>query len=227
MSYYRNDDYIILSPSINGDNIVSRDFKDKHVVYRIERVFLVDEDFYRDGENSGFDYTFSTLMTIVTQDENNYIIHEYYGGIETFFSQRSRSAIFTKENNKTNYDKSYVVNISSLSEKSGSPNFINQLENYYSVAQMSSIKPLIEILKNLLKKERKIFYKKRKIEQESYHKFLKSDEYIRNIKFPEVLSELVKKTHCAYCTKLEIDLSFSFHCDSLCNECITKGIWSI
>lgn len=226
MSYYE-DEFVILPFSTNGDKIVSRDFKDKNILYRVEKLTLVDEDFYRDGENSGMDYEFVTEMYIITMDNNDYMIHYYYGGLVKRFSRSSSQNFFSTDSSKTDYSTSCVTNVSKLGEKLGSYNFMNELESLYSIAKMSLIKPLIKILNSLLKKEKQMFYKKKKEDEESYAKYLKSEEYVKKFTFPQVLSQLVKNTHCAYCKKLEIDLSFSFHRDSLCNDCIAKGIWSL
>lgn len=226
MSYYE-DEFVILPFSTNGDNIVSRDFKDKNIIFRVEKLTKTDEDFYRDGENSGMDYEFVTEMYIITMNNDDYNIHYYYGGLVKRFNRSSSQNFFSTDSSKTDYDKSCVTNVSKLEEKLGSYNFMYQLESLYSIAKMSNIKPLIKILSNIFNKEKQMFYKKRKQDEESYAKYLKSTEYVKNVQFPQVLSQLVRNTHCAYCKKLEIDLSFSFHRDSLCNDCITKRIWFI
>ena len=66
------------------------------------------------------------------------------------------------------------------------------------------------------------FKNKRKKEENSYAKYIKSKENTDKYKFFEVIS---KNNNCLYCTKAEIDLSFSFSRNSLCNNCIAKGIW--
>jgi len=220
-------DCMLLPNSTDGDNIVSRDFKNKTILFRVEQLTLTDEDFYRDGDNSEMDYAFVTDMTIIAMDNDDYVFHYYYGGMVERSGCYSRQYYFSQDSVKTNYDKSSITNISTLAEKSGSYNFSNTLEYFHSIAKISSIKPLIKILSVLLKKEKKSFYEKKKEDEKSYAEFVKSEEYIKNYQFPEVLSQLVKNTHCAYCTKLEIDLSFSFHRDSLCNDCIAKGVWSL
>jgi len=62
------------------------------------------------------------------------------------------------------------------------------------------------------------FKEKRKKEEQSYAK----NKNVNKYQFPEILSQ---NSNCAYCTKSEIDLSISFSCNSLCNNCIAKGIW--
>lgn len=226
MSYYEHE-FVILPFSTNGDNIVSRDFKDKNIIFRVEKLIMTDEDFYRDGENSGMDYEFNTEMYLITMNNDDYYIHYYYGGNVKRFARSPGHNYFSKDSSKTDYDKSHVTNVTKLAEKLGSYNFINQLGPLYSIAKMSGIKPLIKILLSLLRKEKNMFYKKRKEDEESYAKYLKSSEYVKEFQFSQVLAQLVKNTHCAYCTKLDIDLTFSFHRDSLCNDCIAKGIWSL
>jgi hypothetical protein len=65
------------------------------------------------------------------------------------------------------------------------------------------------------------FKNKRKKDEQSYAKYIKLKETIDKYKFFEVSSQ---NNNCAYCTKSEIDLSFSFHRDSLCNNCLNKSL---
>lgn len=206
MSTFQNDEYIILSPSTNGDKIIMRDFKDKTILFRVEHYIMIYKEFYRDG----YDYTFDTIMSIITIEENNYIFHEYHGDLV-----HTHNPKFLKlSNSHTNYDEAEVTKISSLKEKSGSYNFINHLEHFHYISEIARIKPMIKILTKLLNNEHQIFEKRRKIEEKSYAKIMKTRDGIKKYIFSNVLSELVEKTHCVNCTKLEIDLSFSFQCDS-------------
>ena len=68
-------------------------------------------------------------------------------------------------------------------------------------------------------------YKKRKLEEVSHSKFVKTRGYYKKFVFPTVLCELIKKTQCAYCTRTEMDLSIFF--DPLCNKCIRNGVMSV
>jgi len=165
MTYYF-EDYEILPSSINGNNIVVRDFKNKTIIFRQEIVSLTDSDFYRDGENSGYDQTYETIMYIITKDGDDYIFHSYYGGIVETFQRSPRMSIDIYAT--YNYDKGYMTHFSSLSAKKGSDNFINQLYYLNSIARMSKIEPLIKSIKTLLNRERRLISKKRKADVKAY-----------------------------------------------------------
>jgi hypothetical protein len=67
---HNNDTHIL--QTINGTHIIDRDFKGKNIIFRVEIATCIDENFYRDGENSGFDYTFEINMYLITKSDNNY-----------------------------------------------------------------------------------------------------------------------------------------------------------
>jgi hypothetical protein len=158
MSHF-NEDYEILPFSTNGDNIVSRDFNDKNIVFRIEIITLVDEDFYRDGENSGYDLTYETTMNIITTEGDDYSFHTYHGGCVTTFLRWGKKNM--SDYAKYNYDKGRITSVSSLATNSDSYIFINQLEYLYSIAIMSEIEPLYKKIKTLINRENRFLRKKK------------------------------------------------------------------
>lgn len=192
MSNYE-DDYIILPTSTNGDNIVSRDFKDKTILFRVEQYVMIYQEFYRDGNNSGYDYTFDTIMSIITVEENNYIFYEYHGNlVHRYNSKFNKQDLLKISNSNTNYDEAEVIKISSLKEKSGSYNFIDHVEHFHYISKLSRINPLIKILKKILKNEQQILEKRLKFEEKSYAKIMKTRDGIKKYIFSNVLSQLVK-----------------------------------
>jgi len=227
-------DYKILPSSIAGDNIVARDFKDKTVLFRVEINTLIDQEFHRDNEWSGYDTTYETNMYIITEEIDDYIFHSYYGGTKEQFERHSNRSFC--DTAVYNYDKSSQTIISSLESKIGSYNFRNQIKNFYSIARMSKIEPLIKSLKTLLTKEKKLAYKKQKAREKAYQKYLKSKEYYQS-NFGYVLIQLKKVTHCPVpnCKKFDLDFNIIkknyinnlYFRDYICKECCQKGCWSI
>ena len=236
MSYYF-DEYHILPSSSNGDKIVARDFKDKTVIFRVEIVSLTDQDFYRDGENSGYDTTFETNMHIITKNGDDYIFHSYFGGIVEIFQRFSINLIDRYAT--YNYDESRVNPFSSLDAKKDSYDFINLLYYLNSIAQISKIEPLIKSIKTLLNRQKRLENNKRKAADKAHKKYLKSKEYYQS-NFGDVLVQLKRVTHCPFpnCNQFELNFNkmkndtdsysyFNQSRNSLCKECYQKGYWSI
>jgi hypothetical protein len=71
MSYNTN---LLNYSSASGNEIISKNFNNKTIVYKTEISHLIDEDFYRDGDNSSMEYTFEIELIIIT---NEYSIHSY------------------------------------------------------------------------------------------------------------------------------------------------------
>jgi len=206
-------DYMKLSNSIDGDNIVYRDFKNSNVVYRQEVMYLESEDFYRDGKNSCMDYTIQTTMFIITNTGNEYNIYKYEGGTSNV-SHYSSCLKLDESLKKTNYNIPTLLLDSNIK-----PDLYCNLEYVYDIAKMSSIKPLIKTLETLT------LNKKKKLEEEEHATFIKSREFSKDVQYRSVLNQLVKHSHCANCTKHEIDLSLSFPQKDLCCECIKNNVW--
>ena len=211
-------DYMKLSNSIDGDNIVYRDFKNSNVVYRQEVMYLESEDFYRDGKNSCMDYTIQTTMFIITNTGNEYNIYKYEGGTSNV-SHYSSCLKLDESLKKTNYNIPTLLLDSNIK-----PDLYCNLEYVYDIAKMSSIKPLIKTLKNLLAYKTNTLNEKKKIEEEARATYIKSTEFFKEV-HQSIMNQLVKHSHCANCTKHEIDLSLSFPQKDLCSECIKNNVW--
>ena len=165
MSYYFND-FEILLPSIKGDNIVARDFKNKTILFRVEVNSLIEEAIDSEDKERGYAKTYATRMYIITKEIDEYIFHTYYGGFnDTFSTSRSRYSLLNTA--KYNYDKCTIDRFSSL----GSSDYLCSIEHYYSIALMSEIEPLIRSIETLVNRERRFMNKKYK----TYQKTLKSD----------------------------------------------------
>jgi len=234
MVYFQNE-YIILPFSTNGDNIINRDFKDKPISFRIEILTKTDEEFIRDGENSGFEYEFVTEMFIITTNNDEYDIHYYNGGIVKIFSTRSSRYLLNEKNSKTEYNESNVINTSSFAQQSDSLYYIDYLYNLYSIVRISKIEPFIKKIKTLIKKENRLLKKKKDMDK-SYEENKKTKEYNQS-NFSSVLEQLKRVTHCPFDNKFEINFQrikndsdknvFIRSQTDLCKECYEKGIWSL
>lgn len=146
----------ILSNTINGDTIIKRDFKGKNIIYRVEIATCIDEDFYRDGENSGYDYTFEIIMYVITKSNNDYTFYKYHSNlIETFSRRLYKFDAF--DNEEIIYsDKNYIIRLSEL--ESNLPNDNNIWWSIYNVAKMVNDKELFirmrMIAKNIWKQRK-------------------------------------------------------------------------
>jgi len=151
-----SDDSTILLPSAKGNKIIERDFKDETtVLFREEVCYLINSDFYRDGMHSSYDYTYLTIMYIISKDGDDYIFHIYDGGTKSF-SHFLGHSLDMNSSDMIEYNKSKVTRFSSLAAELGSHNFLNKLNDLISIAKNSKIKPLIDNFKTLIKQERKI-----------------------------------------------------------------------
>jgi len=232
--FYYQQEYEILPMSTNGNKIVSRDFKEKNIVFRAEVITLVDEDFYRDGENSGYDLTYETKMIIITKEGEDYLFHFYLGGCVSTFSRWYRKNM--NDFAKYEYDDGYETSLSSLADKSGSYNYINHLEYLHSIATMSGIEPLFKKIKTLINRENRFLRKKKKVDDKAYEEYKKTTEYYKS-NFSYVLGQLNRVTHCPFsnCKKFEINFNkikndsgkiYSNESrNNLCQECFQKNIW--
>jgi len=151
MDYF--DDYIILPSSIKGDKIITRDFKDKTILFRVEINSLINEDLdYLDGQK-GYYKMYVTNLYIVTKEFDDYILHNYYGGAKETFQRSSRYSFW--DTAKYKYDKCSVIKISSFDPK------IDAINDFYSVALLSKMEPLIKSIKPLLFEKEKHVFKER------------------------------------------------------------------
>ena len=138
MTYFFND-YKILPNTINGDTMIERDFKGKNIIYRVEIATCIDQDFYRDGKNSGYDYTFDISMYVITKSDDDYTFYTYRKEIETF--SRRLNKFDTFDYNEIIYsDKNYNIRLSELENLE--PKDDNNWWSLYNVAKMVGDKEL-------------------------------------------------------------------------------------
>jgi hypothetical protein len=153
----------ILSPSTDGNKIISSYFEGETILFRIEIIRMISEEFYRDCDydsrtgdsynNSSMDREFITSMYIITSNNDDYIIHIYDGDLvkHSEYAGNISNDIFL-DNTNTNYVKSQTLNISSLSLSCAKTNFssldgyINTLHYQRFIAKLSNIKPLSDKL---------------------------------------------------------------------------------
>jgi hypothetical protein len=147
---YLFDDIKILPNTINGDTIIKRDFKDKNIIFRVEIANCIDEDFYRDGENSGFDYTFDISMYVITKSDNDYTLYTYNSKeIEAFSRRLNKFDAF--DNEKIIYfDNNNNITLSELENMELKDN--NNWWSKYKIAKMSGDKDLFIRMRILAKK---------------------------------------------------------------------------
>jgi hypothetical protein len=143
-----NNDTCILQ-TINGTKIIDRDFKDKNIIFHVEIATCVDENFYRDGDNSGYDYTFQTNMYLITKSDDNYIFHVYKGNeIETFSRRLNKFSCIDYE--KIIYSgNNYNITLSEL--ETNLPDNNNTWWSLYNVAKMTEDKELLVRVKKIAK----------------------------------------------------------------------------
>lgn len=154
---YSLDDNKILSNTINGDTIIKRDFKEKNIIHRVEIATCTDENFYRDGENSGYDYTFDINMYVITKSNNDYTFYKYYSyEIKTFSRRLNKFDTFDDEG-ITYSDNKYNITLSEL--ETNLPKDNNIWWSLYNVAKMIGDKELFIHMRTIAKniwKQRKI-----------------------------------------------------------------------
>ena len=139
MTYF-SDDIKILPNTINGDTIIKRDFGDKNIIYRVEIATCTDEDFYRDGENSGYDYIFDINMYVITKSDNDYTFYKYCSNeIETFSRKLNKFDTFDYEEIIYS-DNNYNIKLSELETVEQKDN--NIWWSIYNVAKMVGDKEL-------------------------------------------------------------------------------------
>ena len=116
--------------SASGNEIISRNF-----VYKTEIAHLIDEDFYRDGDNSSMEYTFEIELLFIT---NEYSIHSYFSKpihtscytlIDKFDSFDSKEIEYN--------DASSIITLEALEEK------LNKLLNKNDFLFLKSLKDKI------------------------------------------------------------------------------------
>lgn len=155
----------ILSPSTDGNNIISRYFEGETILFRIEIIRMISEEFYRDydydyDDRSGHSHNFSSMdrefitsMYIITSNNDDYIIHIYDGDLvkHSEYAGNISNNIFL-DNTNTNYVKGQKLDISSLSLSCAKTNFsslhgyIYTLHYQRFIAKLSNIKPLCDKL---------------------------------------------------------------------------------
>ena len=148
MSYLFNDTKII-PITINGYTIIKRDFKDKNIIFRVEIATCIDQDFYRDGENSGYDYTFDISMYVITKSDNDYTFYTYNSKeIEAFSRRLNKFDAF--DNEKIIYFDNNNITLSELENMELKDN--NNWWSKYNIAKMSGDKDLFIRMRILAKK---------------------------------------------------------------------------
>jgi len=148
MNYYSNDNKI-LPNTINGDTIIERDFQGKNIIYRVEIATCIDENFYRDGENSGFDYTFDISMYVITKLDNDYTFYIYNSNeIEVFSRRLNKFNAF--DNEKIIYFDNNNITLSELENMELKDN--NNWWSKYNIAKISGDKDLFIRMRILAKK---------------------------------------------------------------------------
>jgi len=154
---YSLDDNKILKNTINGDIIIKRDFKEKNIIYRTEIATCTEENFYRDGENSGYDYTFDIIMYIITKSDNDYTFYKYYSNeIKTFSRRLYKFNTFDTEEIIYS-DNNFNITLSEL--ETNLPKDNNIWWSLYNVAKMIGDKELFIRMRTIAKniwKQRKI-----------------------------------------------------------------------
>ena len=143
-------DYKIIKNTINGDTIIKRDFNDKNIIYRVEIAKCIEENFYRDGKNSGYDYIFDFKLYLITKSNNDYTFYTYNGNeIETFSRKLNKFDAFSDEE-ITYSDNNYNIKLSELEN-------IELKDDYnwwsiYNVAKMFGDKDLFIRMRMIAKK---------------------------------------------------------------------------
>jgi hypothetical protein len=134
----------------NGTHIIDSDFKRKNIIFHVEIATCVDENFYRDGDNSGFDYTFEVNMYLITKLDNNYTFHIYKSNeIETF--SRKYNKFYSLDYEKIIYSgKNDNITLSEL--ESNLPNNNDNIWwSLYNVAKMTEDQELLSRMKIIAK----------------------------------------------------------------------------
>jgi len=143
-----NNDTCILQ-TINGTKIIDRDFKEKNIIFHVEIATCVDENFYRDGENSGYDYTFEIYMYLITKLDENYIFHVYKGNEIETFSRRLKKFDSIDFEEVIYSGNKYNITLSELENQV--PNNIGFWWSLYNVVKMSKDQELFVRMKKIAK----------------------------------------------------------------------------
>ena len=143
-----NNDTCILQ-TINGTKIIDRDFKEKNIIFHVEIATCVDENFYRDGENSGYDYTFEIYMYLITKSDENYTFHVYKANEIETFSRRLKKFDSIDFEEVIYSDNKYIITLSEL--ETNLPKDNNTWWALYNVTKMSEDKELQVRMKTIAK----------------------------------------------------------------------------
>ena len=160
--------------TINGTEIINRDFEGKNVIFRLEIATCISEDFYRDGENSAMDYIFKFTMYLITKSDENYTFYVYHAdNIETS-DRRGYNKFDTFYNDQIKYSNcksNYNITLTELETNLPKPNLIDWWDSnpaemrenrwwpLYNAAKMSGDKELFFRMRTIAKK----IWKQRKI----------------------------------------------------------------
>ena len=150
------DDTHILK-TINGTKIIDRDFKGENIIFHVEIATCVDENFYRDGENSGYDYTFQINMYLITKSDENYTFHVYNSGEIETFSRRLNKFSCIDDEEVIYSGKNYNITLTEL--ETNLPKDNNTWWSLYNVVKMTEDKELLFRMKTIAKniwKQKKI-----------------------------------------------------------------------
>jgi hypothetical protein len=142
-----NDTHIL--QTINGTKIIDRDFKGKNIIFNVEIATCIDENFYRDGENSGFDYTFEINMYFITKSDENYTFYVYTSNEIEAFSRRLNKFNCIDYEEIIYSGNNYNITLSEL--ETNLPNNNITWWSLYNVAKMTEDKELVNRMKTIAK----------------------------------------------------------------------------
>ena len=166
MPYFDNETSLLKYSSTSGGKVISRDFKDKTILYKSEIITLVDEDFYRDGDNSSMEYKFDVDMIIITNMDNEYLIHSYQSDVieVSNYNPKPKYETFTDEDIKYT-TPSKIRKLSDIENEFKDKVITNDVFwHWYNIVKFSNIKEMIFRMKKMAKviwaKQKPVYFKR-------------------------------------------------------------------
>ena len=153
MPYFDNETSLLKYSSTSGGKVISRDFKDKTILYKSEIITLIDKDFYRDGKYSSMEYTFDVNMIIITNIDNEYFIHSYHSDIIEVSNYNPKPMFDTFDDEEIIYNTPFKIRKLSDIENEFKDKVIenNVFWHWYNIVKSSNIKEIIFRMKKMAK----------------------------------------------------------------------------